>query len=548
MKIIVFFLLLFNLHVFADELQVKPRVDRPVLNENFVVDFIIHTSESGEPLINFNPIGVEVIDRGPTETSTRVTIINGERTMERTLTVSYELLPKKQGFIYLQNIEVEINGKILKHKTINLNVLKEPLETKKIFAKAEINKTKVYPGESIIVRYYLYSRGDVNLTGTEIKKFPKLDKFLKRFHQEQLSPERVAFDGKVYIRRIMYTAQLFANKPGTYQVDPISMRVSYSNRSNSFGGFGFNLQLGKPISNTIISPPVDIEVIGLPAEGMKPDFTGLVGDHEFSLKINKSKFIANEPIEIQMNVKGDGALELFEAPRVLSSTALEEFDKTSDLTVAADFTATKTINYTYIGRESVSLDKITIPVTYFSVKKNKYITKNLTLDPIQVAGGNLTSDGKIEKSSANAHPTRIENSSEEKNITIWEFRPIIKLANSFMYYMSEIFITCLVISLLILLVLIFGYFKGRPVIEMTDFQFIHKKGMTYGLLHKILSQKGQGESMELMIKGLNLSEPAEKYFIEMAKKFNSKFSTDEKISEERVNKKFLKELERKLKF
>ncbi len=112
MKIIVFFLLLFNLHVFADELQVKPRVDRPVLNENFVVDFIIHTSESGEPLINFNPIGVEVIDRGPTETSTRVTIINGERTMERTLTVSYELLPKKQGFIYLQNIEVEINGKI----------------------------------------------------------------------------------------------------------------------------------------------------------------------------------------------------------------------------------------------------------------------------------------------------------------------------------------------------------------------------------------------------------------------------------------------------
>ena len=63
-----------------------------------------------------------------------------------------------------------------------------------------------FVGESILVRYYLYNRVTVNTT--DIKKFPKLNKFLKRYHQERMVAEKVRYNGEIYTRRVLYTAQL----------------------------------------------------------------------------------------------------------------------------------------------------------------------------------------------------------------------------------------------------------------------------------------------------------------------------------------------------
>ncbi|MAX66451.1 MAG: hypothetical protein CME66_05905, partial [Halobacteriovoraceae bacterium] len=334
----------------AAELDININPKKPVFNETFTVEFVIKTDKQNvEPVISFDPLGAEVVSKSDVSTSTQYSYINGRSTIERKMAVTYELIARQPGMAYLRSILVEVGDEKLRHQTLNITILKNPQPSKKIFVRAEVDKKEVYAGESIIARYYLYSRADVPVSSMEIKKFPKLNTFLKRFHQEQISPQRVKYDGKIYIRRIMYTAQLYAQTPGEYEIDPITMRVAYTKNSNSFSGFGLGFQIGKPMYKTLISPSVEINVLPLPAQGMPQSFTGLVGKHSFELKINKNKFIANEPIELDLTIQGPGALELYEAPHLLDDKNLEEFEKSSDLIVNKDFSGTKKIDYTYLG-------------------------------------------------------------------------------------------------------------------------------------------------------------------------------------------------------
>ena len=58
---------------------------------------------------------------------------------------------------------------------------------------------------------------------------------------------------------------------------------------------------------TIRSETIKIDVLPLPTEGRPENFTGLVGDHKFRLNYNKTKYLANEPIELELVAEGEGA-------------------------------------------------------------------------------------------------------------------------------------------------------------------------------------------------------------------------------------------------
>lgn len=547
MKIVLAIFLYLNL-AHASGLKVEPSTKSPVLTETFTVDFILDTEEEGEPLINFEPLGVEVVDRSEVKTMTKFTYINGERSLERSLTVTYELQPTKPGLIYLRNIEAEINGKKYKHETIKFSVVKTPQKTSKIFLKAELDKEKLYVGESLVVRYYLYSRNDVPITSYDIVKFPKLSSFLKRFHQEQMSPERVRVDGKIYVRRIIYTAQLFTEKAGKFTVDPMKMKVSYSKRSNNpFGGFGFNLHLQKPSSTTVISSPVEINSENLPAEGFENHFSGLVGKHKFSLKMNKDKFITNEPIELELQIEGEGALELFEPPTLFNHQGIEEFEKSADLTLNKNFEGTKSVSYTYLSREPVSLDEKRIPISYFDPVDNKYVTEYLEIAPITVAGVGTMRRGEQNDSSSSGVTDRGQKTivgEAEKDIYI--FKPVLKALNTFMYTTKELFIISMMALIIILVLFIVRFIRNSKGRVLSDFDTIFRYGVNYAIFHKVLSKTEIEGDMEDIVKALELSKPALDYFLELIEKLNKDFSNEGGTDKAKLNKKYFKELEEKI--
>ena len=139
----------------------------------------------------------------------------------------------------------------------------------------------------------------VDITSFDIKEFPKLNNFVKRYLQEQGNRERVSYEGKQFVRQLLYSLVLFPEKAKVLKLDPMKVNVTYD-LDGERDPFGFGR--GKLVTKTISSKTIDVEVLKLPFEKIPTGYTGLVGVHKFSLSINKTKVLVNEPIEIKLKM------------------------------------------------------------------------------------------------------------------------------------------------------------------------------------------------------------------------------------------------------
>lgn len=432
----IIFFILFPTWVLADSVEIILDPPTPVVNEVFKIHFKVKSEKGNDPLIQFNPRGIEILSREQTGVTTRTTYINGSLTVEREINVVYEAIAARTGITYLDNIETHINGKVIKSRNQQINVGNAAQRPADIFVEVELPKEQYLVNESILARYYLYHR--IPITSTDVKKFPDLDKFMKRYHQEPTTAERVNYKGEVYSRRIIYTAQLFASAAGKYRLDPMSLDVSYGAGGNLGFGFGY----GQMRSKAIRSKPLDIDIMPLPSENVPKSFTGLIGVHRFNLRINKNQFMANEPIEIELKVSGTGALELLEAPQILSHASIEQFEVTSDLITKSDFSAEKTFSYTFLGREALDLKNITIPLSYYDIETQSYKTEVLSLGDLKIVGTSQITPQYSDRSEA-TKPQPQENSlpkvsSQEKILS-----PLYTLKNTYVINAKVIFMILL---------------------------------------------------------------------------------------------------------
>ncbi|MBC77369.1 MAG: hypothetical protein CME64_15295 [Halobacteriovoraceae bacterium] len=529
-------------NVFADSLEINIDPREPLVNENFRVQFEIKTQQGTDPVISFDPLNVDVISRQETGIKTRTTYINGQLSTERSVTVEYEMVAKRAGSAFLRDINVEIGGQKLKHRTLRINVLRTPKKARNILVKAEVSKEEAFVGESIIVRYYLYNK--VPVSSTDIKKFPKLDKFLKRYHQEKMTAQRATVDGEIYTRRVIYTAQLYGTEPGTYKVDPITLGVQYSTRGNNpFNTFGFGSRLGGLRKMTMSSKPVVIKIKALPKNNVPSSFTGLVGEHQFNLELSKNKFVVNEPIELKLRVSGPGALELFEAPKIFTSSVIEEFEKNGDLKVAADFSATKTVLYTYLGREPVTIENKTIPFTYFDPESLSFKTKNVDLGKVLVAGGisnrplSVTGEQDRNQNSGSSQSGNVTESTEV-------LEPVFRLSNTYTYNAVKI---AFALAIIIIVSLMWNF--RDSIMSLTrskndPLSVLIKEGADYSRLHQVVHALGHGPDMETIINNSSLMNSSKKELIEVAKKCEKEFQANGKAKSFKISKKTARDLVR----
>jgi hypothetical protein len=387
MKALLFFLfLIFTLPLLADSAKVELNPAKPVVGEVFRAFFHIYTDSDTEPVINFVPSGVEVVGKSNQGVSTSTVYANGNLTVTREMIYVYELVASRPGSGSLRDINISMNGKVFRHPTVSFSVLKEAEEKSEVFVMADIAKKEVYLGEGILVRYYVYSRAQVN--NIELKKFPKLTNFLKRFLQEPENPERVNVDGQVYVRRLVYSSKLFPEKVGELKIDPLYAAVTYAAASpnDPFSSFGFSRDFR---TKNLNSEAVTITVKPLP-EPIPTGFTGLIGKHEFDLQFGQSKLIVNEPLEIKLTVSGGGMLETFEAPTLIKAQGFEEFETNGDLKIADSNNATKIFDYTYLAKENMKVPAGTVTLSTFDPVSQRYIPTQLNIPELVVAGGSAT--------------------------------------------------------------------------------------------------------------------------------------------------------------
>ncbi len=547
-KIISIFLLFVSFACFSSEkVSVTIQPNSPIVNEPFELIFKIKLSADEEPYISFDPGGASVTGRSNRGVSLRTTIINGKYTTSKEVTYVYNLLATRSGSLYIKNIKVDFGAGISeKIKDLRINVLREPKRPKDIFVMAIPSKDKVYVGEGFDVNYYLYQR--VNVLGSELEKYPTLGDFLKRFHLVNETIETVKYKGELYRRSLKYSARLFAQKAGTAKLDPLKMKVQYSAGSRR-SNFGFGIQLGKVRTRSFQSKRVEVEVMPLPVENVPPYFTGLVGEHDFTLKFPRTKYVVNEAIEAKLEVQGVGALEAFEAPKILKHKDLEEFDSKGELQPVNNQVQKKMFEYTYLARSAFDIDEHTVKVAYFDPNQKKYITKEIIVPKVTISGGAVKSTSYSNTESKET-PTPKTESNEALGTAPGVVGINLGKAKSSNLIINIVNIILLIILLLVALWTFFVKKKSSDRLDIAKsiIKEIYKGDLSFSSLYSVLNLISDDINMNITdkIKSSSLTENSKSYFLSLLEDLEQNTFSTEKSKNVKIKKKYFKELQQVL--
>lgn len=532
------FFTFFCFNLFADELKVEINPGRPVAGEVFQAYFRIFTSIDEVPVINFTSSNIEVVGKSNQGISTRTIYANGKLSVTREITIVYDLVSSNPGNAALRDITAQLGSKTLRHNSVSLNILKEPEQLAEVFIMADVPKKDLFLGEGIIVRYYLYSKVPVN--SLDIKKYPKLNNFLKRFLQEPEKTERVSVDGDLYMRTQIYSAKLYPEKMGELKIDSLQIAATYpsSVSGDPFGAFGINRNLR---TRTISSEVVKINVRPLPTPS-PANFTGLVGQHDFQLQVGQNKLIVNEPLGVKLTISGVGALENLEAPALISHPGLEEFESNGDLKISSADQATKVFDYTFLAKENLSIPPKEITLSYFDPNSEKYIPVNLNLPEIVVAGGAQEKLKVVNKVSNQEKKINLENAKLPM-----DFKGIVSDSGSnWKNWLSYINLSMAVFIVFLSIAWIVKSKDLRLNFSSKDIPSAFKKGefdfSQFVIWIEPLIRK-TGKSPVTIIKESNLSESAKSYFIDLLHANDYKvYSLKKSNMEFKYNKSHFKEL------
>lgn len=384
MRYVLFFLFFLT---FASHAQVSIEIipKNPSVNEVFQILFKCNVEGREDPEINFNARNFEVLDKQSQGLSTRTIYQAGKITVSKELLVSYTAVAKKTGMATVANARIRIGNRIINKDDMNFQILERPAGPRLVFVAADVSKDDVFVNEGITLRYYLYRK--VGIQSTDIKKYPKLDMFMKRYLQENENPQRVTVNGELFVRSTVYSARLYPEEPGEFTVDPIELTVSYSKENLGAFGFGFGMSGRDLVTTNISSDPIKIKVKTLPEANKPKDFSGLVGAHKFDFVIGRSNILVNEPLEARLSINGPGKLEGFTPVSLFSSKSLEQFDVKADLALVGSEGAIKTFTYTFLGKSNDLIAPSTIKISYFNVDTKSYETWTQEIPEIRIAGG-----------------------------------------------------------------------------------------------------------------------------------------------------------------
>jgi hypothetical protein len=528
-KILIFLYLFLSIKTFAN-VVVRINPERPAKEETFQIIFELSSPFDENANINFNPMGIEIIGKEVGSKSTRTVFVNGKLIVEKKVTIIYSSLAKSMGIKYLNDIVIEQNGKNLKIPSKSIYILNEAEAPKDVFAQADISSTEVFVGQSVEVKYYLYHA--VPLQEFQIDKYAKLDKFLKRFHQDSNQAERVEYNGKIYTRRIVYTAQLFPMEIGEFEIDPMVFTVRYSEgRADPFGSIFSSPSVRKSIS----SRPVKIITKPLPSSSVPKNFTGLVGKHSFEIELNRTKFLVNEPIEMKFKVRGPGALEVYESPLFIDNDGIEGFVANSDLSFDSSFKGTKTFDLTYLPRKSINLSKKEIALSYFDPVSEQYLTETIVIPDLVVL---QTQAEDFLKTSESKKDVSDEN---EKSINVERQFFKFYFINIYMIMAQKIGFFLVVLLLFVSCIFIFLYFNKKRKYKIDIDDYIIENGIDYYSLMQLFEGRGHQGPLYSTLKSLHLSSEVELYWLQVLEKIEKNFMNkiNEKIKIDKVKFKVL---------
>jgi len=353
------------------------------INERLRIDF--EMNEDGDNFVPPSFKGFNVVG-GPNQSISN-SWINGKRSYSKTY--SYFLAPKSQGTFSINQATIEIDDQIYKTtplKIIITEAVSKPKDgnsadyvaSENVHLIAEVSKSNPFLNEAITIVYKLYVSNDVSITRSwQELDTPKFQDFWSQYIEEKREQQiyETTYQGKPYRYVILKKAVLYPQKTGELTIEPLTLDVPIDVQGNTRDIFGRRRMTR--VNRTISAGKRIINVKPLPTEGRPNDFSGAVGNFNFSVSVNKTMLDANEALELKIRTKGIGNLKLFNLPSLTLPSSLEVYEPVRDNKVAINIKGMNGFisdTYTIIPQYKGSYPIRPISFSYFDVTSSKYKT------------------------------------------------------------------------------------------------------------------------------------------------------------------------------
>lgn len=305
----------------------KPKLG---LNERLRVDFTMN--KDGD---NFNPpdfSGFKVL-MGPSQ-SISSSWINGVRSYSKSY--SYTLAPTAKGKFTIKQATIVIGGQTYKSLPEVIEVTAavdkpsdqmtaDDIADENLHLVAEVSKGNPYLNEAITVVYKLYVSPTISVSRYEPLDNPKYNNFWSQdIKVTSLSAKNGTYKGKPYRYVILKRVVLYPQKSGKLEIEPLSLDVTVdvpTNKRDFFGG-----RVYAQTNKTVSAGKRTIDVKPLPLTDQPENFSGAVGDFDFSVTTSKTSLNASESLQAIVEVSGKGNLKLFKLPELDLPSSLEVYE------------------------------------------------------------------------------------------------------------------------------------------------------------------------------------------------------------------------------
>ncbi|MEC7262650.1 MAG: BatD family protein, partial [Bacteroidota bacterium] len=442
------------IHAQEDEVTFTMNLSKEKLgiNERLRVDFTMN--KDGD---NFTPPAFEnfKVVMGPSQ-SISSSWINGKRSFSKTYT--YILLPTARGNFTIQQATIEIAGETYKTtpKTVEVTAAvdrpngektADDVADESLHLVAEVSKENPYLNEAVTVVYKLYVSPDISVTNYRPLDNPTYNNFWSQdIPVTKHTAQNGTYEGKPFRYVVLKRVVLYPQKSGELDIEPLSLEIYVdvpTNRRDFFGG-----RIYTQTSKTVSAGNRTINVKPLPEEGKPADFSGAVGDFEFSVTTSKDELNASESLQAKVEISGKGNLKLFQLPKPELPSSLEVYDPEHEEDVNTNSTGMEgkvTDNYTIVPSFRGKYPIPSIPFSYFNPATGKYVTLQSDEINIEVLEGPAASSDNAVAGSAvnkqavvptgkqfhflkldpNLNPTKASGFFGSKSFFMWLFLPLL---------------------------------------------------------------------------------------------------------------------------
>lgn len=272
-----------------------------------------------------------------------------------------------------------------------------------IFLRAIPDKTTVFRGEPVRVRFKLFTRVTNGLREEGGRKMPSFNGFWQQnIDVAQYRPQTERYNSRVYTTYVMAEYLLYPTQSGSLKIDPLTMNLVIEEVQRPTGGgsiwddFMGGFPEIKETRKSISSPVITITVKDLPADA-PASFTGAVGNFTMTAENPEPSMYVNSASSFRIRISGTGNIPLMQGPKIEMPASFEQHNSkmTEDTRITpAGISGSRQFEYPFIARAQGEFTIDPVKFSYFNPQTGEYATlstKELSLTVVADTTGGPTS-------------------------------------------------------------------------------------------------------------------------------------------------------------